>query len=208
VTAIQDIIREHNIELVILDSQMAGSDYGPDIGQNATRYYNAVRQLGVASLVIDHVPKSAITASHDNSNSSTPIGSVVKSNRARQAYELTKHQEPGQGFTDLVLNHTKNNEGRLWEPFGIKIEWVDNEQTGHLDRTLFTTFEVEGHPVHSTRQPMWKRICGCVDEGPLTTKELAALLDTTDGNIRSVLNQNKDKFVKLDGDRWGRLARL
>jgi len=206
VTAIQDIIREHNIELVILDSQMAGSDYGPDIGQNATRYYNAVRQLGVASLVIDHVPKSAITASHDNSNSSTPIGSVVKSNRARQAYELTKHQEPGQGFTDLVLNHTKNNEGRLWEPFGIKIEWVDNEQTGHLDRTLFTTFEVADHPVHSAKQAMWKRVWGILEGGPLTVKEMAEMLDATTDTIRATLNRYKERFVKLDGDRWARRA--
>jgi len=206
VTAIQDIIRKHEIVLVILDSQMAGSDHGPDIGQNATRYYNAVRQLGASALVLDHVSKAAMGASSDT-NSTGPHGSVVKANRARQAYELTKNQEPGAGVSDLVLKHWKNNEGPLSPDFGIKITWENNEDTGHLDKTLFTTFEVEDHPVHSARQTVWKRIWDCLEEGPLTTKEMVkAMPDKTEANLRAVLSQYKSKFVKLDGDRWGKLA--
>jgi len=206
--SIRDIIRQNGVVLTINDSQMAGSDYGPDMAQNATRYYNMLREYGTANLVIDHVPKSAMGLSAD-SNSTGPHGSVVKSNRARQSYELTKHQEPGAGQSDLVLWHRKSNEGPLAAPFGIRITWEMSETTGHLDRVLFTTFEVGDHPVHSAAQPLWKRIWDCLEEGLLTVKELAELLpDKSEDVIRSTLNRYKDKFVnvKLDGDRWARRA--
>ena len=206
VPAIQDIIHKNGIALVIADSQMAGADFGPDMAQNATRYYNALRQLGTSALVLDHVPKAAMGASPDT-NSTGPHGSVVKANRARQAYELTKHQLPGQGFTDLTMKHCKNNEGPLSPDFGIKITWVTDKDTGHLDKTVFSTFNVEDHPVLSTAQPTWKRIWDILEGGAITTKELAELLpDKTEANVRAVLSQYKDKFVKLDGDRWGRRA--
>jgi len=206
VTSIQDIVSENNVVLVVLDSQMAGSDFGPDIGQNATRYYNAVRQLGTAVLVIDHVPKSAMGLSPDN-DAAAPIGSVAKANRARQQYELKKHQLPGQGFTDLTMKHTKNNEGPLSEDFGIKITWVNDPATGHLDRTVFSTFEVADHPVLSATQPLHKRLWDILEGGAMTVKELAALLpDKTEATIKTTLNRHKDLFVHLADDRWGRRA--
>jgi len=190
---------------VILDSQMAGGDFGPDIGQNATRYYNAVRQLGTAVLVIDHVPKSATGAASDH-NANAPIGSVAKSNRARQTYELQKHQLPGQSYSCLSMKHTKNNEGKLTEDFGIKITWVEDPATGHLDRTLFTTFDIATHPILSATQVLWKRLWDVLDQGPLSLDELCKILpDKTEGTIKATLYQNRDKFVKV-GEKWGRLT--
>jgi len=105
------------------------------------------------------------------------------------------------------MKHTKNNEGPLSPDFGIKITWVTDKDTGHLDKTVFSTFNVEDHPVLSTAQPTWKRIWDILEGGALTVKEIAEIMpDKTEANIRAVLSQYKDKFVKLDGDRWGRRA--
>ena len=206
VPALQDIIHQNNIALVIADSQMAGADRGPDIGQNATNYYNALRQLGTSALVLDHVSKASMASAADT-NSTGPHGSVVKANRARQTYELQKHQLPGQSFTDLTMKHTKNNEGPLSPDFGIKITWVNDPATGHLDKTVFSTFSVEDHPVLSTTQPLHKRLWDILEGGSMTTKELAELIpDKGEATIRTTLNRYKDQFVKLDGDRWGRRA--
>ena len=202
---IQAIVEEYDITLVIIDSQMAASDFGPDIGQNATRFYNAVRQLYCSTLVLDHVSKAAMQMA-DDANSTGPHGSVVKANRSRQQYELKKHQLPGQGYTDLALIHRKNNEGPLSEEFGIRITW-ESDANGHLDRVTFRSYDVTQHPVLSATQPVWKRIWDATEGGAITLKELAELMpDKSEGTIRATLYQNRDKFIKLDGDQWGRLA--
>jgi hypothetical protein len=202
---IQAIIEEHDIKLVIIDSQMAAADFGPDIGQNATRFFNAVRQLHCSTLILDHVSKSAMQMA-DDSNSTGPHGSVVKGNRSRQQYELKKHQVPGQSHTDLVLMHRKNNEGPLGEAFGIRIAFLNDDQ-GHLDQVKFTAFEVSEHPIMSATQPVWKRIWDAVDGGGLTLGELCELMpDKTEGTIKATLYQNKDRFTKRNGDQWWRQA--
>jgi len=201
---IQEIVEKHNIKLLIVDSQMAGSDFGPDIGQNATRFYNALRMLGCSTLVLDHVSKAAMQMP-DDANSTGPHGSVVKANRSRQQYELKKHQA-GQGFTDLTLRHWKNNEGPLAEAQGIKIAWV-NDQNGHLDRVIFTSLEVDKHPIASTSLPLWRRLSDALGGEAMTLTELCELMpDKTEGTIRATLYQYKDKFVRVGSDRWGRLA--
>lgn len=202
---IRTIVEEKDIALVIVDSQMAASDFGPDMAQNATRFYNALRQLHCSVLILDHVSKEAMKMS-DDANSTGPHGSVVKSNRSRQQYEVKKHQIPGQGYADLTLIHRKNNEGPLSEEFGIRITW-ENDINGHLDRVLFTSYDVATHPVMSATQPIWKRMLDALEGRPLTVKQLAELLpDKSQPSIRATLNQNKDRFVKVEGDRWARRA--
>jgi len=200
---IRAIVEEQDIALVIVDSQMAASDFGPDMAQNATRFYNALRQLHCSVLILDHVSKEAMKMS-DDANSTGPHGSVVKSNRSRQQYEVKKHQIPGQGYTDLTLIHRKNSEGPLHEESGIRITW-ENDANGHLDKVLFTSYDVAAHPVMSATQPIWKRVWDALEGGPLTVKELAELIhDKSESTIRATLNQSQNRFLKLEGNRWAR----
>ena len=204
VSDVRAIVERYQIDLVVIDSQMAASDFGPDLAQNATRFFNAVRQLQCSTLILDHVSKAALQVP-DDANSAGPHGSVVKANRSRQQFELKKHQVPGQAYTDLALIHRKNNEGPLADEVGIRITFV-NDQNGHLDRVTFTSFDVAEHPVMSSTLPLWRRLSDALDGATLTTKDLQEILaDKSEHTIRTTLNRYKDKFQKLDNDRWARL---
>jgi len=207
---IQSLIARRDIKLAIIDSQMAASDFGPDIGQCTTRFFNAVRQLRCSVLVLDHVSKEAIKAATDSDNNTGPHGSVVKANRSRQLYELKKWQVEGQSYTDLVLSHRKNNEGPLSEPFGIRLSFVPHPETGYLDKVTFTSFVVADHPALSKTLATWKRLFTILEEfGPLTVREIQEehLTDKTEGGIRATLNQHKNKFQKGEGDQWDIIGR-
>jgi len=203
---IRAIIEANNVAMVVIDSQMAAADFGPDMAQNATRFFNGVRQLHCSALILDHVSKAAMATTDESTNSAGPHGSVVKANRSRQQYELRKHQVPGQSYTDLVLIHRKNNEGPLADEFGIRLTFKSDDN-GHLDRVTFKSFNVSEHPIMSATQALWKRLWDALDGVSLTTKELHEYMaDKTEDTIRVSLNRYKDKFAKLEGDRWARRA--
>jgi hypothetical protein len=205
VSDIQTVIKSRDITFVIIDSQMAAADFGPDIGQNATRFYNAVRQLECSTLILDHVSKAAMSTAADSTNNTGPHGSVVKANRSRQQYELFKHQVPGQSYTDLSLKHRKNNEGPLGEDFGIRISFVPHEETGHLDRVTFTHFEVSEHPTMSQTLPVWKRAWECLTT-PRTLEEINEFMpDVGEKTLKAMMYRYKDRFTRM-GDHWSRLA--
>lgn len=202
---IKAAVERQDIKLVIIDSQMAASETGPDQAGNGTRFFNALRSLHCATLVLDHVSKATMQLSPD-SDGAGPYGTVVKGNRSRQQYELKKHQVPGQGYTDLVLIHRKNNEGPLADEFGIRITW-ENDQNGHLDRVTLKAYDVGEHPVLSATQPIWKRVWDALEGGTLTLPELVELMpDKAEATIRATLYRDKGRFVRVSGDQWGRRA--
>lgn len=204
---IADIVRivaERDIKLVIIDSQMAASEFGNDQAQLAGQFYNALRELGCATLTLDHVSKAAMALSDEATNHAGPYGSIVKYNRSRQQYELKKWPGMIKGQTDLVMSHRKYNEGELSEDFGIRMTFVSDQATGHLDRVAFTSFVVEEHPTASQGQAIWKRIWDCLTE-PRTLGEIHELMpDAGEATLKAMVYRHKDKFARR-GDLWARL---
>jgi hypothetical protein len=121
---IQRLVTENNIEFMVIDSHMAAQGYGPDQAQVASQFYNTLRSLNCTTLTIDHVDKASWRGLGETVG---PYGSVVKFNRSRAQFELIKQQGTGEDFVELALKHTKNNEGRLLPPIGIRIDFTNNE---------------------------------------------------------------------------------
>ena len=203
---IQRLVAEHDVKLIITDSQIAASSYGPDPAQVASQYYNAGRSLRCSGLTIDHVSKEEMRASMD-SDSTGPYGSVVKGQRARQTFEIRKHQAPDQDYLDLDLIHRKCNEGKLLDHVGIRITFV-NDSNGLLDKVTFTSLDIATHPVFGAARPVPQRLVDALAEGDLSIKQLHELMpDKSEDTIRVNLNRYKDKlFVKRNNDRWGNIA--
>jgi len=126
--SIQSLVSNNNIDLVIIDSQMAVSGYGTDASQVASQFYNALRSLLCTSLTLDHVSKE----DWKNSDSVGPYGSVVKYNRSRSQFAIKKSQDAGENFIELSLIHRKHNEGKLLKPIGIRIKFNENSEGGRL----------------------------------------------------------------------------
>lgn len=116
------VIARHDIRLVIIDSVgMASSAQrdGSDASEGAVRFFRGLRELGVASLLIDHV------TGEDMKRSSTPkpYGSVYKYNAARNAFEIRQREDTLLGMHVSVLTHQKSNLGPKHPDIEVEYEY-------------------------------------------------------------------------------------
>jgi len=197
---IQRLVIEKKIGLVVIDSQMAATGYGPDASQISSQFYNALRSLECTTLCLDHVSKAEWGKMLD-ADSLGPYGSVVKFNRSRSQFEIRKSQVPGEDFIELALVHRKHNEGRLLRPIGIRIDFHNNPD-GELEKVTFRACEISDNAELSKVQTLKDRLAGILGGGSMSIKDMADQLEKPEGTVRSTLNRHKDTFVNL-GNEWG-----
>lgn len=195
IAEIQRLVLDHDIYLVVVDSQVAACGGDVERAEAANQFYNALRSLRRTSLTLDHVTKNA------DPNNRTPFGSVFKWNRARSIFELRSTQEPDENTLELGLYHRKHNEGQLLGPLGIKVSFTMDDDV--LKEVAFARCDIAANPELAKGLSLWKRIAAELKAGAATTADLAAVFDTTEGNIRSQIHKHKDVFVKLDEHSWG-----
>ncbi len=110
--------------LVIVDSAEAAMRSPRDSGTDdpAKRFYDALRLVPAAALVIDHVSKAVI----EHGGRGSPIGNVTKTNRARATWELRTSRKPdADGTRHLKLLNRKMNLDREHPPMGIGVLRAD-----------------------------------------------------------------------------------
>jgi hypothetical protein len=197
---LERLVAEHDINFLIVDSQMAAAGYGPDPSQVSSQFYNALRSLRCTTLTLDHVSKAEWGKMADD-DSLGPYGSVVKFNRSRSQFEIKKSQAAEEDFMELALIHRKHNEGKLLKPIGIRIDFHNNTD-GELEKVCFKACDISDNPELSKSQTLKDRLIGIFNGGPMPLKELAEELDKPEGTIRTTLNRHKDTFVNM-GNEWG-----
>jgi hypothetical protein len=198
--SIQTLVFENKIDLVIVDSQMAATGYGPDPAQVASQFYNALRSLRCTTLTLDHVSKE----DWKSSDSVGPYGSVVKYNRSRSQFEIRKSQDVGEDFLELSLIHRKHNEGKLLKPIGIRIKF--NENTGgQLGSVIFQSCNVADNPELSRTLPLSFQVKNLLRQGPLTMREIVEMLEKSEDSIKTTLSRmaKKGAIIKLPEHKWG-----
>ena len=166
IPAIQSLVSQYAIDLIIVDSQMAAMGYGPDAAQAASQYYNALRTLRCTSLTVDHVSKEA----WKGTDSIAPYGSVVKYNRSRSQFEIKKSQDTDDNSLELSLIHRKHNEGKLLKPIGIRLLFHENP-IGELESVTFENCNLAENPELSKTLPLPFLIRDLLRHGPLNSKE-------------------------------------
>ncbi len=206
---IRSFIRDNNIILVVVDSQMAamaGAFTSMKDDQLAGIYYNILASWETTTLTIDHVPKSVMNTDF---GTGAAYGSVVKYNRARSVFELKQAQEPGENIIELAFVNQKNNLGPKLKPFGLKIEF-NNDTDGDLDKITFDTFDLADSSKLEKLRPLWEKARDVIMwelAGRASTGQLATQLETSEAVIRSTLNRYTKVFIKLEktinGTIWG-----
>jgi len=189
---LEEIVLEYHISFIIIDSLgVATGNASLNDAATATAFYSALRRLKVSSLIITHVSKES------ENKKQTAYGSVYFTNLARSVFWAQKHQEQETSEIAIDLVHTKNNQGPLLAHQGFRIEFQP-------DRTLVSRIEPETVPEFLERMSLKQRVAAVLkEEGKLSIKDMAELLDKPDGTIRAVLNRYKSLFLKLDDGQWG-----
>lgn len=132
IEAIQAMVVENEIELVIVDSMGEALGGSPgDPREPVVEYFRALRSLRVCSLTVDHVTK--------NGRESGPYGSRYKWNLSRNVFEVRKQQEPGENQLKVGIYHRKCNAGQLMRPLGYSISFGEGG-------VYFSTADVRDEP--------------------------------------------------------------
>lgn len=205
---LKEFIREKQIDLLVIDSQMASmSGAYPNLNdaQVAGIYYNLLTSFNVTTLTIDHVPKSNMNT--DN-GAGAAYGSVVKYNRARTVFELKQASEPGEPFIELAFVQQKNNLGMKLKPFGVRIDY-NNDDAGILQAISIQPLDLSTSGKLEGVRPNWERIRDFIiwDRSglPATPKDIAAAIEVGEKVVRTTLNRYKEIFVVVGGDKNGQL---
>ena len=188
---IQKIVSDNDIQLIIIDSQMAATENSQNATGDASRYYNALRTLGCTSLTLDHVAKQDWRL--PSSQAVGPFGSVVKYNRSRSQFEIQKKQTPGEDILKLRMIHRKHNEGKLLEDIGVQLDFLHDENN-KLDMVTFGWIDLKTDPdFNSQDDDIASQLAEVLADGPMTVAQLAKSLDRTAGTIRATLNKKTNK---------------
>ena len=193
---VRKVVSENDIELVIIDSQMAAtadSPHGMSDAQIANEYYNNLRSLNCTTLTIDHVTKSVMNG---GTETVSPYGSVVKYNRSRCQFELKVEQEPDSNTLIWALIQKKNNLGKIIKPIGIGVTY-QYMPDGSYDMIYFDEAKLSDSPTLNKVLPKTTRIINAIKElgGRATIKQISEQMGESDDykNI-GVLLANKNKY--------------
>ena len=116
------IVATKGIVLVIVDSAAYAmghqGEYG-DANEAVLRLHEALRLIGVSSLIVDHVNK---TESRSKGGTAQPYGSAYKTNAARISWEIRKAPSV-EGELRINLYHAKSNDTAQLPPFSLGLAW-------------------------------------------------------------------------------------
>ena len=192
---VQRLILERDIALVIIDSA-APAVGEPESAQMTAEYFRALRSLKTTTLTIAHVSKGG--------KEDEPFGSIFWKNLPRANFRINASHEPGVTSFVAGLKHTKGNNSMRLKPIGIRM-------TFDQDSVRFDRADLIDVPELASTLSLKARIESALGKGAKTTKELAAELDTTEGTVRTKLNEWKGKsFIQvgtnLGNVQWGLLG--
>ncbi len=191
--AIAAHVTEQGIALLIVDSlglATGATRDGESVSDGAFRLFQALRELGTTSLLIDHVAGADLETSRPTAK---PYGSVYKLNLARSAWELRRESESNTDRTELLLVHTKANASAREAARGLAIVRKEG-------KIRFEQADVEAPDlVASLSVP--RRMVRLLGAGAQTDSFIANELRTTESYVRSILTRDKGRrFARTS--RW------
>lgn len=192
VEAIRSICLDKDIKLVVVDSLGSACMGEPESAEVVLRAFQALRSLGISSLVVDHTNKEGQL-----------FGSVYKRNAARQMFECKKDQQPDEQKLVFGLFHKKANNSPLMKPIGYELTFSDSA-------VQFKRQDVRNTPLEEHLN-IKDRIENILRDKPggLSVTDVAEGLEKTESHIRKELSEGKErgKFVKLPNNNWANRAR-
>lgn len=115
---IRRIVREKKIDYVINDSIAPGCDGRPEEAEVASRYFRALREIGVGSLNVAHVNRS-------DTGDQKPFGSSFWHNLARSTWYIQAGERAGHRL-QLGFFHRKSNLGPLCPEVSFMVTFDSN----------------------------------------------------------------------------------
>lgn len=178
--------KSNQIALVIVDSAALAAGES-ETSVDATRLFDALRQVGVTALVVAHTTKT---------DPNRPFGSVFMRNGPRSVWKLVRDDDHSDTLT-LAAQHIKANNSMLQPPLGWQLTFEDQ---GRI--VTFRASEAQLLNEVTSTQPLRIQIRNLLLEGALWSTEIAEHLSLTTkqgrDSIAAALRRGEGKdFVRL-----------
>ncbi len=177
------------IGLWIVDSTnpaMRQNSSGGDPSGAVDEMYSAMRAIGGAWLLIDHV--TGDNFEHNTGPIRKPIGSILKIARARAAWELKADRDCPEGVAELLLRCEKLNGAAMPKPISLRV--VYEPGAIHVKRG-----EVESVELMRTL-PRQDQMARYLRLGARTEKDIAMELEIPESTIRVMVHRFPARFQR------------
>lgn len=184
VDKIKEVIKRHNIKLVIVDSASLSSGDSTSDEKSALRLISALKLLKKTIVLIAHQRK--------NDGDKTPIGSIQFENQARNVWNFKScADEFDNSILHVVCTHTKTNNTYKRNPIGFKI--VFGDIIGITNENAMDNFEDKGSVIDRIKKIL-------ENDSPLTAKDISSSLGVKEATVRTTLNrgQNNGTFKNTE----------
>ncbi|MBT9133114.1 MAG: hypothetical protein DDT33_01645 [Firmicutes bacterium] len=106
---------------------------------------------------------------------------------------------------EIGLYHRKCNVGRLQKPFGLRIDYFEDD---HQPSILFSRSDIREVPGLAEGLTLQDQIAAVLRHGAMTITEIASEISANPGSVKTKLYQYKNRFVMADpeGKKWGLLS--
>lgn len=191
ISSIREIVAEHKIGLVIIDSIAYALDGEPEKAATATAAMKAAGSLRDATrLIFAHVSKESAQM-----DKATPFGSVFFRESARMTWEM-RGDEDGR----VALFQRKKNYKPDKRPIGYELIIDDENAT-----TLIAPDEIRSGDQLARHTSLAERIRAALRLGPRHIPDLASIASAPASHVRSTLSRMND-VVRLDDGTRGEKA--
>jgi hypothetical protein len=178
------IVRDEGIVYAVLDSIAFACHGKPEDADVAAAYFRCLRQLGVGTLNIAHVPKG------DNQDQ-RPFGSAFWHNGCRSSWFAKRAGESTDGQEVTIgLFHRKNNVGRLHQPFGFQFRF-------DASQTRVTRVDLADVPQLADQLSISQRIRHLLRSGAMTYAAIAEELGEKPNTITQTVKRGKGKVFTI-----------
>lgn len=188
---IHEMIQKTNSNFLIVDSIAAASGGDVNSAEVALRFFSALRQLKITSLLIAHTAKNA------DGKARTVYGSAFYFNSARSVWLVKRVSETDETEINVGLFHKKHNNSQGFKPIGFKMMFNEHKTTVELQDV-----KQVGEFLQETSLPT--RITELLKNGAAPAGEIAEALEAGKESTRSTLNRMKQRsqVIKI-GNNWG-----
>jgi hypothetical protein len=206
IDSLRDMITDGGISFVVVDSLGPACGGDPNDAEMAIRMFNALRELRVTALLIDHIAKN-----QTEGGKPTPYGSVYKVNLARSVWQIKQGERSEDLASTVGIYHRKANYGPLRAPMGLTMRFT-NDLNEQLTCMSFGACAVIDDPALSQEMPLRQRIVAILKSGKMTAHDIAVTLREndarlTDDTVRVTLNRMRGNQAVKIGEEWGILER-
>lgn len=202
------IVDENGVGAIIVDSVEAASGSSRDgegYAEKANGLHDALRLLGCASLLIDHVKGDDLDR---DGATPKPYGSVFKVNRAQGGvFELKAQRDPTPERIEVAIIDVKRNRRAKVQPIGLAMHFGDMDADGIAQSISFTATDIEAPELQAASRTLRDRMRIAVRQGARTVKDAAEELGTSESNIRKYVSRYPE-FQSMPPGMFGLKAKV